>query len=321
MREIGLDPVPADSALAPLALEIANATRLAADADVVVAVGPGGSREVLQVAPIHREAGLMQIVPTATSRLLRTAGDFVFRLAPDDSIQGAFLGAFADTALRARRAAILYVPDEYGIGLMAGTASALEARGISLIDRAPLRLRRDCRNAATRARTRTSPHNSRCAAGPTSWSSPRERWRRPARTGRSARAGRPSASSSGTAPSWTRAPSPGQERRRRARTRRVLAPAAPRQRLGGDGARARTSAKGVPMRHGDAKFYDAVMLAATAIHEGGASRRGVRRYLLSLGRERPAFAGVTGADRRRTGRRARRSLLTRVRGAGTEIVR
>src|SRR5690606_34222284 len=48
-------------------------------------------------------------------------------------------------------------------------------------------------------------------------------------------------------------------------------------------------------RHGEAVFYDATMLLATAIREVGADRARVAEYLRSLGSTRPSYPGVTGA--------------------------
>ena len=44
----------------------------------------------------------------------------------------------------------------------------------------------------------------------------------------------------------------------------------------------------------DAMVYDAVMLAATAIHQVGADPAAVSRYLATLGVTRPPYQGVTG---------------------------
>ena len=74
-----------------LSAEVRRATVLAEDRTVIVAVGPGGSREALQVAPIYRDAGLAELLPTATSRALSAAGATALLLAANDSLQGAFI--------------------------------------------------------------------------------------------------------------------------------------------------------------------------------------------------------------------------------------
>lgn len=130
-----------------LVAEIRRATQLAADPSVLAVVGPGGSREVLQVAPIYAQAGLPAVSPTATSRLLAQAGPLLFRTVSDDSVQGAFIARFADSALGARRLALYHTPDEYGIGLAAGTASSARTRGLSVVEQSPIRLVQPCSDA------------------------------------------------------------------------------------------------------------------------------------------------------------------------------
>ena len=72
-------------------------------------------------------------------------------------------------------------------------------------------------------------------------------------------------------------------------------------------------------RHDDAMFYDAVMVAAEAIREGGPSRDAVAKYLSELGRSRPPYRGVTGPIAFALGS-ARPLLMTRLRDGRPEIV-
>src|SRR5688572_27467692 len=58
----------------PLVAEIARARRIAEDSTVVAVIGPGCSREAMQVGPTYRDARVMQLVPTATRRLLGSLG-------------------------------------------------------------------------------------------------------------------------------------------------------------------------------------------------------------------------------------------------------
>lgn len=277
-----------------LAAEVSRASLISARDEVVVVVGPGGSREALLVAPVYRTAGMPVLVPTATSRLLREAGDHLFLLSANDSIQGEFIATFADSALGAKRLAVFYVPDEYGIGLAAGTASTVAARGLTLVARSPLRLVQDCLTAADRA------HYDGLAAG-------------------LAAAGPPDAVVVAARTTEVACLS----RALRARWPGIHI-------LGGDGVYLSTSffdragsnadgihlvafwhpdlpsdrsrafrdawqrAYGTTARHGDAVFYDAAMLAATAVRTVGADRKAITAYLRSLGVTRPPYEGVTG---------------------------
>ncbi|MBI4543210.1 MAG: hypothetical protein HY705_09280 [Gemmatimonadetes bacterium] len=58
-------------------------------------------------------------------------------LADDDSVEGAFIGAFAAERLSARRVSIFFVSDEYGIGLRDGLVADLRRRGLSVVDEVP----------------------------------------------------------------------------------------------------------------------------------------------------------------------------------------
>lgn len=117
---------------------LAFASALVLRSDVAVVVGPSNSRHALATAPAYNAAGLAQIVPSATSRRLRTAGPSTFTLAPDDSVEGEFLAQFAWKELGARRALLFYVNDEYGEGLRAGIVAAFTALGGTVVEVIPI---------------------------------------------------------------------------------------------------------------------------------------------------------------------------------------
>lgn len=303
-----------------LSAEVRRATQLAEDASVLVAVGPGGSREVLQVVPIFRDAGLAQIIPTATSRRLGAAGPGVFLMAPNDSVQGAFIGAFADSVLHARTAVIIHVPDEYGIGLAAGTAAAFAARGVRLADRIPMRLTLDCGTPVDRAAhdaiadevsLRGVPDVAVLAV-------------RTVEAGCLARALRARFPGIGLiAGDGTYFDRSFLDRAEGAAEGAYLV-AFWHPQLDRPGVREFTerfeARVGRTARHGDAIFFDAVMLAGTAIRVAGARRGRVASYLRAVGSTRPAFEGITGPISFAAG--ARRTLLmTRVTDRRSEVVR
>lgn len=297
----------------PLVGEVSRARKLAEDSNIVAVVGPGGSREAIQVAPIYRDAQVMQLVPTATSRLLEPFREGTVVLVPNDSVQGEFLAAFADSAFRARRVALYYAPDEYGIGLAAGTAATLEARRVTIVARAPLRLTSDCRV------TGAQEHYDAIAAQLEQRGAPdvviiAARQVETACLTRTLRKSWPTIhvlAGDGTLPNDDFFGILGDD----AKGVHIVAFWHPS--LAGPGTREFVSrfeaAVSRPVRHADAVFYDAVMLAATGIREEGASREAVRRYLNSLGARRPPFAGLTGPLAFTPGFR-RPLLMTRVEG-------
>lgn len=111
-----------------------QASRFADDASVVAVVGHTGSRDALLAAAVYNARGIPQVVPNATSGLLARAGRWTFTLVPSDSVEGEFIADYALDSLRATRIGVLYLGDEYGIGLRDGVRAALRRRGTDVID-------------------------------------------------------------------------------------------------------------------------------------------------------------------------------------------
>lgn len=269
----------------PPDLEVMRAQRLAALPELVAVVGHGGSRGSLAAAPIYNAAGIPQIVPTGTSRLLRSEGPWTFVLCPDDSTEGAFVGRFVTERLAARRVTIFFVNDEYGAGLRDGVVAELGQRGVVVLDRVGVDARSDIPTLLEASLRRGTPDVLIVAA-------------RSEETGRLARAayGRvphlrvvagdgalqlpalanlagPAADSVYVVAFWLPDATDSLSRAFVARYRRVT---------------------GGPPGPTNAMSHDALMLAAQAIREVGANRSAVRRYFESLGRSRPPYAGITG---------------------------
>jgi branched-chain amino acid transport system substrate-binding protein len=278
-----------------LTAEVDRALRLSADSSVVAVVGPGGSRPALQTAPVYREARVPNVIPTSTSTKLHGLGDWTFLLAPNDSVQGAFIGTFAARQLGARSAIIFYIPDEYGVSLASGTAAALAANHITLLTRIPVRPEQRCppmapsnpyEGAVTAAMRRGTPDvvvlaartlETACIARAVYEHAPRARLI----AGDGALVDRGFASMAGAAADsiylvafWHQARADSASRAFVERFEKIV---------------------GREPRHDDAMFYDAVMLVATAIRAVGPIRSSVRQYLADLGGRRPAYRGVTGS--------------------------
>lgn len=303
----------------PLTAEVQRAVELAADPNVLAIVGPGGSREALQVAPIYAQARVADLIPTGTSRLLATAGDYTFVMAPNDSVQGAFLAAFADSALSARRYAIFYVPDEYGIGLATGTASALESRGRAILEREPVRLTQNCeddagrnyyRGVAEQLSRRGTPDAVvlalRTVEAACLTSALRARWPRlQLLAGDGVYLDEQFFRRAGTAgegvylTAFWHPELPGERSRRFLEEYQAVVGRVP--------------------RHGDAVFADAVLLAAEAIRAVGPDRERVADYLRSLGNTRPPYGGISGPVAFTPGF-TRPLYMTRVEGSSSRLV-
>ena len=111
-----------------------QATLFADDASVVAVVGHTGSRDALLAAAVYNARGIPQVVPNATSGLLTRAGPWTFTLVPSDSVEGEFIADYALDSLHSSRIGVLYLGDEYGIGLRDGVRAALRRRGRDVVD-------------------------------------------------------------------------------------------------------------------------------------------------------------------------------------------
>ena len=276
-----------DSAVAgdPADVEVRRAERLAAVPGIVAVVGHSGSRASLAAAPVYNEAGIVQITPNSTSRLLDSAGPWTFNLAPDDSVEGVFIAAFVAERLRASRVTIYYENDEYGTGLRDGAVAALGQRGVAVLDRVPGDHTSDFRTLVAASLTRGVP-DVVVVAG------------RQLETGSIARVmreqGVPRAVVAGDGalvlPLLTRAAGPAAD------SLYAVAfwmPDAPDSLSRAFVERYRRAAGELP-QSADAMSHDALMLIADAVRAVGPRPAAIRQYLRELGGTRPPYEGVTG---------------------------
>lgn len=288
-------------------VEVLRAHRLAAVPGLVGVVGHGGSRGSLVAAPVYNQIGIVQLTPISTSRLLRHAGAWTFMLAPDDSVEGAFIGMFAAGPLAAHRAAIFYVNDEYGAGLRDGVLAELARRGVAVTsvvqfdksadfavlveaalrrgrpDVVILAARQDEAGAIARIAQAHVP-GLRFVAGDGALVLPQL----------ATQAG-PAADSIYGVAFWL----PGA--------------AASDDSLGREFIGRHRRVAGRDPLPADAMSHDALMLMATAVRDAGPDRAAIRDYLLALGRTRPAYRGVTG-DITFLPNRPPRLVMARLRG-------
>ncbi len=79
-------------------------------------VGATLSSTTLACAPIAEKNKVVLLTPSAQSPKITYAGDFIFRLFPSSSIEGKYLANVA-RRLKVRRPAVLYINNDYGLGL------------------------------------------------------------------------------------------------------------------------------------------------------------------------------------------------------------
>lgn len=84
---------------------------------VPVVIQAAGSNVMLAQAPIAERQKVVLISPTCTNPKITYAGDYVFRIAPSDTYQGKVIAELAYNDLNAKKAAVLYINNDYGVGL------------------------------------------------------------------------------------------------------------------------------------------------------------------------------------------------------------
>lgn len=136
----GLDTVLVEAVSNRAAPEVETAGRLVDLPGLVAVVGHANSQASLATAPIYNRARVIQLAPTSTAPSFSQAGPYSFRLVPPDSVQGTALAREAMRRFEARgrlRIAIAYVNDDYGRGLRAATVAALDTARVRLVGEFP----------------------------------------------------------------------------------------------------------------------------------------------------------------------------------------
>jgi branched-chain amino acid transport system substrate-binding protein len=111
-----LIPTSASPVAAAAALDLAR--EFVANPRVIAVVGHGNSAASLAASPVYNSGGLVQIAPTTTAPVYGGAGPYSFRLVPSDTLQARFIARTIKSLWpEPGRVAIVYVNDDYGRGL------------------------------------------------------------------------------------------------------------------------------------------------------------------------------------------------------------
>jgi branched-chain amino acid transport system substrate-binding protein len=131
VREFGAMPsldtllIPQGSGRAAQALDAAH--RLAAVPGMVAVLGHANSAASLASSQVYNRARIVQIAPTSTASLYSEAGRYSFRMVPADEVQGRFLAEAVHEHLPVGGTiALLFVNDDYGRNLRRTFLEALE---------------------------------------------------------------------------------------------------------------------------------------------------------------------------------------------------
>lgn len=109
------------------------------NADIVAVVGHLSSGTTLAAAQVYNRGvnPIVVISPSASSPEITDAGDYTFRICPDDSAYGMRLAEWAYEQLGARRAAILFENDPYGRGLRSSFSNSFLDLGGQIVSEDP----------------------------------------------------------------------------------------------------------------------------------------------------------------------------------------
>lgn len=130
----GLDTVINSSGgnLAAPALEAA--AELVSIPGLMAVVGHSNSAASLAAAPVYAEHEVVQLSPTASAVLYSGMGPYQFRLVPPDDRQGGFLAEEIKRLLPDRgRIALFYVNDDYGRGLREAVLDRLDGTAYDVV--------------------------------------------------------------------------------------------------------------------------------------------------------------------------------------------
>jgi branched-chain amino acid transport system substrate-binding protein len=270
----------------PADVEIQRAQSLVATGPLVAVIGHGGSRGSLAAAPVYNDAHVVQIVPNGTSRLLAQAGPWTFAMPPNDSIEGAFIARFVRDSLHAASVVVFYVSDEYGVGLRDGILAALAGSGIRILREQRYDLASNL-DPLVDVAVRGGAPDVVIVAGRTAAMASIAR-RLAVQAPRTLIVG-----GDGVVNLPDLADESGPNAQGRLYAATFWLPSA-RDSASQRFARALSNRLLREATATDALVYDAVMLLAAAVREAGDQPRDVLDYLLSLGRSRPRYRGVTG---------------------------
>ncbi len=136
-RTAGLD-VPVDTVVVYEATNLAAPAVRAADTlvstpGIAAVMGHSNSAASLTAAPIYNQARVVQIAPHSTADLYSEAGPYSFRMVPPDRQQGRVLARFLAAESTGKRVALSYVNDDYGRGLRASMLEALPGGTVDFV--------------------------------------------------------------------------------------------------------------------------------------------------------------------------------------------
>lgn len=108
-------------------------TKLATVSKTPVVIGPLSSGTSMATAPLADQYKVVQISTIAGTIDLTTAGDFVFRIYPSSELGSRFIANEAVTRFKAKRIAILYPNNAFGVASRKFTTEVVKASGTEVV--------------------------------------------------------------------------------------------------------------------------------------------------------------------------------------------
>lgn len=114
---------------------VAAFEQLIEDRSISAVIGPMSSPVTLAVAPLAEAERVVLVSPSASNPEITTAGDYIFRTCLSDQYEGLVLARLAAETLGHQTAAVLYIDNEYGQGLVDVFGAAYEEAGGAIVVR------------------------------------------------------------------------------------------------------------------------------------------------------------------------------------------
>jgi len=99
---------------------------------IQIIIGDLFSSVTLAIAPIANENKVILFSPASSSPKLTNAGDYIFRNCASDIFEGEIMGKFVTEKLKLKKIAILYINNDYGIGIADVFRSIVTKNGITI---------------------------------------------------------------------------------------------------------------------------------------------------------------------------------------------
>lgn len=123
---------------------------------VPVVIGALGSSVTLAMSPIAEENKVVLISPASGSPEISNAGEYIFRTCPSDIYEAEFIAGYFEKEHTGKSIAILYINNDYGIGLKNGFLNKLKNKPEGLLSLAIEQGQNDFRNLLAKIKSASS---------------------------------------------------------------------------------------------------------------------------------------------------------------------